>query len=169
MNVTLLFLLLAFDPQADGAARAAVAVSAAKNKPAAIVPVLDPFTAQPVPSKPVATKRSGKYAEAWQKAVRRQRPLAIFVGQPAREVLGCVTVGLKSYRKDATVRVVVARWDDGKLLIVKNLLGKPTEKQIIDAINGVEPKKKKTKKRSQFVPQFRRSPAPRFMGGGGGC
>jgi hypothetical protein len=47
------------------------------------------------------------YAEGYTRAVREGKPLVVFVGQPVREVSGCVCVGLDTFPGAGAVAVVV--------------------------------------------------------------
>jgi hypothetical protein len=47
------------------------------------------------------------YAEGYARAVREGKPLVVFVGQPVREVTGCVCVGLEAFPGTGAEAVVV--------------------------------------------------------------
>jgi hypothetical protein len=47
------------------------------------------------------------YAEGYARAVKAGKPLVVFVGQPAREVTGCVCVGLDTFPGAGPEAVVV--------------------------------------------------------------
>lgn len=177
--------LPAADHVAEARARAALAISHA----------LRPVAPQPVAPEPYEDKPElypdpfDPYKAARELAVRRKRPLVVFVKQPAKNVLGCVTVSVGHFRlAPAGKCVVVGAWRDGELVEVATLKGRPKVRTILDAARKnpkVKPPARKKRRPVQpppapprqfqpFAPQRMSAPAPVPMmrsGGGrsGGC
>lgn len=78
------------------------------------------------------------YAEQYAKAVKENKPLVVFVGQPAKHVGHCVCVSCDSFA-DVTATGVVIGFPDGNGLRRHDLAGQPTAERIRRAISDVKP------------------------------
>jgi hypothetical protein len=121
-----------------------------------------------------ADSRAG-YDDAYRKAVREDRPLLIFVGQPARSVPGCVSVHVESYSRAHSPGVVIGLTDDdGDLARAADLEGNPSDKEILAKAD--RPARRQTAPRTSYYapPAYQYAP-PMYVGGGfgggsrGGC
>jgi hypothetical protein len=77
------------------------------------------------------------YAEGYARAVREGKPLVVFVGQPVREVTGCVCVGLDTF-PGAGPETVVVGIPGPHGLRRHDLPGRPTD-AVIRAVAGSMP------------------------------
>jgi hypothetical protein len=114
-----------------------------------------------------ADSRAG-YDDAYRKAVREDRPLLIFVGQPAREVPGCVSVHVEHYSRAHSPGVVIGMTDDdGDLARVADLEGNPSDKEILAKADRPARRPAQTRKSYYEPPAYQYAP-PTFVGGGFG-
>jgi hypothetical protein len=70
-------------------------------------------------------------ATAHRRAIKENKPLLLWVGQPARAVPGCVSVHLERYQRAHSPGVVVGMPDDdGEVTRVADLSGAPSDREI---------------------------------------
>ena len=75
------------------------------------------------------------YAEQHAKALKENKPLVVFVGQPTKPLAGCVCVACETF-PDASGEAVVIGLPDGAHLRRLDLTGKPSEASIRIAITA---------------------------------
>jgi hypothetical protein len=73
------------------------------------------------------------YAEQYAKAIQENKPLVVFVGQPAKPVGNCVCVSCESFAEVKSTGVVIGV-PDGTGLRRLDLAGQPTVERIQSAI-----------------------------------
>ncbi len=76
-----------------------------------------------------AAPKPAGYAEAYTRAVQTGRPLVVFVGQPVRELPGCVCVGAGSFPGAAKEAVVIGLPAGGGLRRL-DLPGRPSPEAV---------------------------------------
>jgi hypothetical protein len=76
-----------------------------------------------------AVPKPPTYAEAYTLAIERGKPLLVFVGQPVREVPGCVCIERDAFPGAAKEAVVIG-FPEGKRLRRLDLPGKPSVDEI---------------------------------------
>lgn len=72
---------------------------------------------------------SPSYEEVYLQAIREQKPLLVWVGQPVREIPGCLSHGCDVFPNAETVAVVIGLPSGGRLLR-QDLVGRPSVEQI---------------------------------------
>jgi len=78
------------------------------------------------------------YAESYKKAVAEAKPLLVFVGQPAREITGCVSVAVEAFPEVDSPAVIVGLPSAAGLRRI-DLPGKPTMESIRAAVKSASP------------------------------
>lgn len=84
-----------------------------------------------------AVPKPPTYAEAYAKAVEGGKPLVVYVGQPVREMPGCVCVGLGSF-PGVEKEAVVIGFPEGNRLRRVDVPGKPSA-EVLRAVIGSPP------------------------------
>jgi len=83
-----------------------------------------------------ADARPPTYPEQHARAVREGKPLVVWVGQPARPVGGCVSVGCDSFPGAQAPAVVVGLPMAGGQLRRVDLPGEPTDAAVRDVVRA---------------------------------
>jgi hypothetical protein len=112
---------------------------------------------------------------AQSKSVKENKPLLLWVGQPARAVPGCISVHLDKYKRAHSPGVVIGLPDDdGDVMRSGDLSGNPSNEEIKKAIKEARTPAPTAAPNYSYAPQSYSGGFGNFGGGfgggsGGGC